>query len=177
MLNKIPLKSFIYSLLFMCLIDNAIGQDKTLSIEQTLDIVRKFHPVVKQSYLQNEISKNELRASRGVFDPSIQINTEEKTFDNKLYYKYNTSELKIPLWYGIDIKAGTENNLGERIDPTLTKNQSTFLGVSLDPFRGIIVDKRKSIVIQARNFVELTRNEQLLVVNDYLTQRVPSGIG
>lgn len=168
MLNKIPLKSFIYSLLFMCLIDNAIGQDKTLSIEQTLDIVRKFHPVVKQSYLQNEISKNELRASRGVFDPSIQINTEEKTFDNKLYYKYNTSELKIPLWYGIDIKAGTENNLGERIDPTLTKNQSTFLGVSLDPFRGIIVDKRKSIVKQARNFVELTRNEQLLVVNDLL---------
>ena len=152
----------------MCLIDNAIGQDKTLSIEQTLDIVRKFHPVVKQSYLQNEISKNELRASRGVFDPSIQINTEEKTFDNKLYYKYNTSELKIPLWYGIDIKAGTENNLGERIDPTLTKNQSTFLGVSLDPFRGIIVDKRKSIVKQARNFVELTRNEQLLVVNDLL---------
>jgi outer membrane protein TolC len=114
------------------------------------------------------MAKNELRASKGVFDPSIQINNEEKTYDNKLYYKYNTSELKIPLWYGIDIKAGTENNLGERLDPMLTKNKSAFVGVSMDPFRGLIVDKRNSIVKQAKSFVELTKNEQLLVVNDLL---------
>jgi outer membrane protein TolC len=149
---------------------NSFAQDKSLSIENTLDIVRKYHPVIKQSFLQNEMAKNELRASKGVFDPSIQINNEEKTYDNKLYYKYNTSELKIPLWYGIDIKAGTENNLGERLDPMLTKNKSAFVGVSMDPFRGLIVDKRNSIVKQAKNFVELTKNEQLLVVNDLLLE-------
>ena len=146
------------------------SQDKTLSIENTLDIVRKYHPVIKQSFLQNEMAKNELQSSKGVFDPSIQINNQEKTYDNKLYYKYNSTELKIPLWYGIDIKAGTENNIGERIDPTLTKNKSAFVGVSMDPFRGIIVDKRKSIVRQAQNFVELTKNEQSLVVNDLLLE-------
>ena len=162
------LKPFIYTLLFIACIGNSFAQDKSLSIENTLDIVRKYHPVIKQSFLQNEIAKNELRASKGVFDPSIQINNEEKTYDNKLYYKYNTSELKIPLWYGIDIKAGTENNLGERLDPMLTKNKSAFVGVSMDPFRGLIVDKRNSIVKQAKSFVELTKNEQLLVVNDLL---------
>ncbi len=162
------LKPFIYTLLFIGCIGNSFAQDKSLSIENTLDIVRKYHPVIKQSFLQNEIAKNELRASKGVFDPSIQINNEEKTYDNKLYYKYNTSELKIPLWYGIDIKAGTENNLGERLDPMLTKNKSAFVGVSMDPFRGLIVDKRNSIVKQAKSFVELTKNEQLLVVNDLL---------
>ena len=162
------LKPFIYTLLFIACIGNSFAQDKSLSIENTLDIVRKYHPVIKQSFLQNEMAKNELRASKGVFDPSIQINNEEKTYDNKLYYKYNTSELKIPLWYGIDIKAGTENNLGERLDPMLTKNKSAFVGVSMDPFRGLIVDKRNSIVKQAKSFVELTKNEQLLVVNDLL---------
>ena len=162
------LKPFIYTLLFIACIGNSFAQEKNLSIENTLDIVRKYHPVIKQSFLQNEIAKNELRASKGVFDPSIQINNEEKTYDNKLYYKYNTSELKIPLWYGIDIKAGTENNLGERLDPMLTKNKSAFVGVSMDPFRGLIVDKRNSIVKQAKSFVELTKNEQLLVVNDLL---------
>lgn len=166
--NKMSRNSLLYTLVLVCLLGNAYGQDKTLSIENTLDIVRKFHPVIKQSFLQNEISKNQLQASRGVFDPSIQINTQEKTFDNKLYYKYNTSELKIPLWYGIDIKAGTENNIGERLDPTLTKNKSAFVGVSVDPFRGFIVDKRAAVVKQAKNFVELTKNEQLLVVNDLL---------
>jgi outer membrane protein TolC len=164
------LKPFIYTLLLTCLIGNSFAQDKSLSIENTLDIVRKYHPVIKQSFLQNEMAKNELRASKGVFDPSIQINTEEKTYDNKLYYKYNTSEVKIPLWYGIDIKAGTENNLGERLDPMLTKNKSAFVGVSMDPFRGLIVDKRNSIVKQAKKFVELTKNEQLLVVNDLLLE-------
>jgi outer membrane protein TolC len=162
------LKPFIYTLLFIACIGNSFAQDKSLSIENTLDIVRKYHPVIKQSFLQNEIAKNELRASKGVFDPSIQINNEEKTYDNKLYYKYNTSELKIPLWYGIDIKAGTENNLGERLDPMLTKNKSAFVGLSMDPFRGLIVDKRNAIVKQAKSFVELTKNEQLLVVNDLL---------
>lgn len=162
------IKPFIYTIILTCLMGNAIGQEKTLSVENTLDIVRKYHPVIKQSFLQNELSKNQLKASRGVFDPSIQINTEEKTYDNKLYYKYNTSELKIPLWYGLDIKAGTENNIGERIDPMLTKNKSAFVGLSVDPFRGLIVDKRGAIVKQAKNFVELTKNEQLLVVNDLL---------
>ena len=163
-------KRLIYTLFLPFLIGNANAQDKNLSIENTLDIVRKYHPVIKQSFLQNEMAKNELRASRGIFDPSIQINTNEKTYNNKLYYKYNTSELKIPLWYGIDIKAGTENNIGERIDPTLTRNKSAFVGVSMDPFRGIIVDKRNAVVKQAKNFVDLTKNEQLLVVNDVLLE-------
>ena len=165
-----PIKPFIYTLLFIGCMGQAFAQEKSLSVENILDIVRKYHPVIKQSFLQNEMAKNELRASRGIFDPSIQINTDEKTYDNKLYYKYNTSELKIPLWYGIDIKAGTENNIGERIDPTLTRNKSAFVGVSMDPFRGIIVDKRNAVVKQAKNFVDLTKNEQLLVVNDVLLE-------
>jgi len=170
MLNKMQLKLFIFLLVYACFVGDAFGQNKTLTIDNTLDIVRKYHPVIKQSFLQNEMSKNDLLATKSVFDPSFQMNTEEKTFDNKLYYRFNNTELKIPLWYGIDIKAGTENNIGERIDPSLTINNSAFVGVSLEPFRGIMVDKRNSIVKQAKNFVELTKNEQLLVVNDLLLE-------
>ena len=168
------LKLFIFLLVYACFAGVAFGQDKTLNIENTLDIVRKYHPVIKQSFLQNEMSKNDLLATKSVFDPSFQMNTEEKTFDNKLYYRFNNTELKIPLWYGIDIKAGTENNIGERIDPSLTINNSAFVGVSLEPFRGILVDKRNSIVKQAKNFVELTKNEQLLLVNDLLLETTSS---
>ena len=168
MQNKVYLKLFIFVLVCTGTMSVAFGQEKSLSIENTLDIVRKFHPVIKQSFLQNEISKNELVAAKGIFDPTIQLTNQEKTFDNKLYYKYNTLELKVPLWYGIDIKAGTENNIGDKIDPSLTKNNSAFVGVSIDPFRGIIVDKRNNIVKQAKNMVELTKNEQLLVINDLL---------
>ena len=170
MLNKIQLKLSIFLLVHVCFIGVSFGQNKTLHIDNTLDIVRKYHPIIKQSFLQNEMSKNELLATKSVFDPSFQMNTEEKTYDNKLYYRFNNTELKIPLWYGIDIKAGTENNIGERIVPSLTINNSAFVGVSLEPFRGIMFDKRNSIVKQAKNFVELTKNEQLLVVNDLLLE-------
>ena len=159
---------YIFTILFISVFGCAFGQEKNLSIDNTLDIVRKYHPVIRQSFLRNEISKNELMASKGVFDPIIQINSQEKTLDNKQYYKYNSTELKIPIWYGIDIKAGTENNYGDRIDPTLTKNKSAFVGVSMDPFRGLLVDKRKSIINQANNIVELTKNEQLLIINDLM---------
>lgn len=162
------MKQLFYILIISLFIADAKAQENTLSIDNTLDIVRKYHPVIKQTRLEKEISKNELRSAKGVFDPSIQLNNQEKIYDNKLYYRYNTTELKIPLWYGIDIKAGTENNIGDRIDPSLTKDKNAFLGVSVDPFRGLIVDKRRSIVKQAEKFVELTSNEQQLVVNDLI---------
>jgi hypothetical protein len=59
MQNKVYLKLFIFVLVCTGTMSVAFGQEKTLSIENTLDIVRKFHPVIKQSFLQNEISKNE----------------------------------------------------------------------------------------------------------------------
>ncbi len=163
-------KKIIFFTLLTCLIQNNYGQTNTLSVENVLAIVRKYHPVVKQSFLQNQIANNELIIAKSIFDPSIQINTEEKTFDNKFYYKSNLSELKIPLWYGIDLKAGMENNLGDRLDPRLTQNKSSFAGISIDPFRGILLDKRKAMVVQAKNFTELTKNEQLLVVNDLILE-------
>ena len=145
-----------------------LGQDNTLSIENVLSIVKKFHPIVKQSNLQNKIAENQLTTAKSVFDPSFQLNTQEKNFDKKLYYRYNNAEIKIPTWYGIDFKAGIEKNIGDRIDPTLTKNTSSFLGVSIDPFRGLLVDKRKAVITQAKIFIELTKNEQLLVINDLI---------
>jgi hypothetical protein len=91
MLNKMQLRLFIFILVYACFAGVAFGQNKTLNIENTLDIVRKYHPVIKQSFLQNEMSKNDLLATKSVFDPSFQMNTEEKTFDNKLYYRFNNS--------------------------------------------------------------------------------------
>jgi outer membrane protein TolC len=162
------LRSILYIIYLSLFFLGATAQDKTLSIENTLDIVRNFHPVVKQSFLQNSIAKNELTAAKSNFDPTVQINTQEKKFDDLLYYRYNNAELKIPTWYGIDIKAGIENNIGEKTDPALSKYRNSYIGASIDPLRGIIVDKRRAFVNQAKYFVELTKNEQRLVVNDLI---------
>ncbi|MEY2594926.1 MAG: hypothetical protein RI965_198, partial [Bacteroidota bacterium] len=147
---------------------NVFAQEKTLSLDNTLDIVRKFHPIIRQSNLQINQANNALLSSRGVFDPTLGIVGENKTFDNKQYFNYYNPELKIPTWYGIDFKAGLENNIGQRLDPSLTADKSTYVGVSLDPLRGLIYDKRRAAVQQATSMVKLTKQEQLLVVNDLL---------
>jgi outer membrane protein TolC len=172
MLNKLLHNKILQVLVFLCLHLAALGQENKLSIDNVLDIVRNYHPIVKQSSLRNQIAKNELTSANSIFDPTIQFSKEEKTFDNKFYYQNNNTELKIPLWYGIDVKAGIENNIGERLDPSLSMNNSSFVGVGIDPFRGLLVDKRKSIVKQAQNMTELTKNEQLLVVNDLMLDAI-----
>jgi outer membrane protein TolC len=140
----------------------------TLSLDNALNIVRKFHPVVNQSKLIIDQASNSLQASRGVFDPTLMVDNDRKTFDNKRYFNYYNPELRIPTWYGIDFKAGVENNVGDRLNPAITPNRSAYLGVSLDPLRGLIYDKRRAAVQQANAMVKLTRQEQQLVVNDLL---------
>lgn len=160
-----------FLLLSICLTTSVFelrSQDMTLSLDNALNIVRKFHPIVNQSNLIINQASNSLQASRGIFDPTLMVNNDRKTFDNKQYFNYYNPELRIPTWYGIDFKAGFENNIGERVDPGMSPNRSAYLGISLDPLRGLIYDKRRAAVQQASAMVKLTRQEQQLVVNDLL---------
>ena len=86
--------TIIYLLVLIVTSFNANSQDNKLSIDNVLSIVRKYHPVVKQASIQNKIAENQLTSAKSVFDPTIQINSQEKTFDKKLYYRYNNSEIK-----------------------------------------------------------------------------------
>ena len=156
---------------FLCLMVSYCelrSQYMTLSLDNALNIVRKFHPVVNQSNLIINQASNSLQASRGVFDPTLMVDNDRKTFDNRRYFNYYNPELRIPTWYGIDFKAGIENNVGDRLNPAITPNRSAYLGVSLDPLRGLVYDKRRAAVQQANAMVKLTRQEQQLVVNDLL---------
>lgn len=164
MLNKI-LFPFICLMVSHC---ELRSQSMTLSLDNALNIVRKFHPVVNQSNLIINQASNSLQASRGVFDPTLMVDNDRKTFDNRRYFNYYNPELRIPTWYGIDFKAGIENNVGDRLNPAITPNRSAYLGVSLDPLRGLVYDKRRAAVQQANAMVKLTRQEQQLVVNDLL---------
>ena len=70
-----------------------------------LDIVRKYHPVAKQANLIVDSAKANRLAAKGAFDPSFYVSNQQKTFDGKNYYFYTNPELKIPTWYGVDLKA------------------------------------------------------------------------
>jgi len=90
-----------------------------LSQDEFLNIVRSYHPVVRQANLLVDRAAAELIAARAGFDPLLYADGERKTFDGKNYYNIFNPELKVPTWYGIEFKAGLEENYGDNLNNSI----------------------------------------------------------
>jgi outer membrane protein TolC len=145
---------------------------RTLSETEFLNIVRSYHPVARQASLLVERAKADLISARAGFDPAFYMYSDRKTFDGKNYYQYTNPELKIPTWFGIEVKAGLENNRGSFTDPQLSLEKSSYLGVSVPVGKNLLMDKRRAVLQQAKIFRDQSRAEQALIVNDLLLDAV-----
>ncbi len=166
------LQTFFIATLIGCAC-NAMGQDtivpgKPLSEKEFIGIVKQFHPVILQAAIGVEKAKAEITIARGAFDPSVYLNTDKKTFDGKNYYDYVNPELKIPTWYGIEVKAGLENNGGQFLTSEATSGQSSYVGLSLPVAKNLLMDKRRATLQQAKIFQSLSIAEQQNIINDVL---------
>lgn len=160
-------KPLLYILFFLGFINQVTAQEK-LTYDEFINVVRKYHPIAQQAALQTDLAKADLQSARGAFEPSVYLNKNEKEFGGKHYYSYLTSELKVPTWYGLDFKAGTESNQGQYTDIELTKGRSSFVGVSLPLAKGLLIDKRRAVVKQAREMIAYSDEERRLMLNELL---------
>ncbi len=156
---------------FSCILNQGslFAQQKeihTLSVEEFTGILRKFHPVIRQSDLNIEIAKNELLASRGAFDPVFNYSLDQKTFDGKNYFTYRNPELRIPTWYGIEIKTGMEDNSGIFNNPEFTKGISSYLGIKLPLLKNFLIDERRAVLEQSKLYVSLSKIDREILIND-----------
>lgn len=147
---------------------NSFAQHKTLSLTEFIGLVKQNHPVAKQAALQVDKAKADLLSSRGAFDPVFQLETENKTFDNKNYYFYTNPELKFATWPGIDVKAGLENNGGKFIDPEYSIGKTSYLGIEVPLARNLLMDKRRAALMTAKIMVNMGEQERLQMMNDLL---------
>jgi outer membrane protein TolC len=139
-----------------------------LSQEAFLEIVRTYHPVARQGNLLVDRARAEVTAARAGFDPLLYASSERKVFDGKNYYDWFHAELKIPTWFGVEFKAGIEENLGDLLNSEVTPGQSSYLGVSVPLAKNLVMDKRRAILQQARVFREQSKAERNLIMNDLL---------
>jgi len=167
-------KRIVWPLLLVWISSVSRGQDssqftgKILSPEGFIAVVRQYHPVVKQAGILVEKAKAELTLARGGFDPAVYLEADQKTFDGKNYYNYFNPELKIPTWYGIEVKAGLEDNGGQLLNPEASPNQSSYLGISVPLAKNLLMDKRRAVLKQAKIFRSQTEAERQLLINDVL---------
>jgi outer membrane protein TolC len=144
-------------------------QAQLFTPESFIQQVKQFHPVAKQATIQVEKAKADLQSARGGFDPSFNFDASNKTFDGKNYYYYNNPELKIPTGLGgLDIKTGLESNGGKNLNPEVSSGQTSYLGVELPLGKGLLMDKRRATLQQAKIFQSQSQQDQAKMLNDLL---------
>jgi outer membrane protein TolC len=162
-------KSFFLILFFTSLCSISFGQDsvKIFTQENLFWYLTKYHPVSKQAALLTKKGENEVRKQRGQLDPALFSNFYQKQFDEQEYYKLFSGGLKIPTWYGVDLSAGLDQNLGVNLNPEdkLPSNGLLFAGVSVPLGQGLFIDKRRASIKQAKLYLQRTGAEQELILN------------
>ncbi|CAN5658521.1 TolC family protein [soil metagenome] len=163
------MKKIITLLCACCMLCDGFAQQTTLfSVDAFIEQVRLNHPVAKQSNILVEKAAAALLSSRGGFDPVLTLDASRKTFDGKNYYFYTNPELKIPTWIGVDVKAGLESNGGQYLNPEVTAGNTSYLGLEVPLAKGLLMDKRRAALQQAKIFRDQSEQERLQTVNDLL---------
>ncbi|HAK11122.1 MAG TPA: hypothetical protein DIW54_14525 [Chitinophagaceae bacterium] len=139
-----------------------------MAVDAFIAQVKQNHPVAKQASLQVAIAEAALLTARGNFDPTLQGDFERKTFDKKNYFNYWNPELKVPTWIGADIKYGLESNSGTFLNSESTAGNTSYFGIEMPVARGLLMDKRRAAVLQAKQYRNMSEQERLKMLNDLL---------
>ncbi|MGA9638530.1 TolC family protein [Flavobacterium sp.] len=134
------------------------------TFEEYLGYVKKFHPLVKNANLEISKAQADLMAARGAFDPKIEVDFDKKQFKDKTYYSILNSSFKIPTWYGVEIKAGFDQNEGVYLNPeNNVPNQGlASLGISIPLGQGLLINQRMADLRKAKLQLELSQSERKL---------------
>jgi outer membrane protein TolC len=158
----------LFCFLFSCI--NIYAQEKKiLPLENFIAKVKTHHPLARVANIQLDKANANLLMAKGGFDPSVSVDLSSKIFDSKNYYNYNQAELKVPLPIG-EVKTGIENNGGQFLESEISKGRSSYLGVEIPLVKGLMIDKRRAFLQQAKIAVQQNTAQQKLLLNDLLLE-------
>jgi outer membrane protein TolC len=135
---------------------------KEFTFAEFLGYVKKYHPLVKSANLEISQAQANLMMARGAFDPKIEIDFDKKQFKDKEYYSLLNSSFKIPTWYGIELKAGFDNNEGVYINPenTVPSTGLTSIGINVPLGQGLFINQRMADIRKAKLQIQLSQSER-----------------
>jgi outer membrane protein TolC len=144
-------------------------KNKVLTVADFIEKVKQHHPLARVAAIKVDNAKANLLMAKGAFDPTIEFDASNKTFDSKNYYYYNNSSLKVPLPIG-DIKTGVENNGGQFLESEITRGRSSYIGVEIPIAKGLLIDKRRAILQQANIAIQQSESQKRALLNNLLLE-------
>ena len=152
-----------------------IAPDSTgpaFALADLLAYVTLRHPVARQAALLPERALQEVRFARGVFDPAATSKYYGKALGGKEYFHDWDTQLRVPLWFGADVKAGFERGVGRYINPEsyTAPTGLSYVGISVPLAQGLLVDERRAAVRQAQALQGLAEAERRGALNKLVLQ-------
>lgn len=159
---KIPI-----SLLLILAFGTVLAQEKRLTLDEYLSLVKSYHPVALQAGIGVDRAFYLRREALGAFDPKLELAQEKKVFNGANYYDYLIPQVKLPLWYGIDLKGSYTTYTGDFVNPEnkVPAAGLGFVGLSVPLGSGLIIDERRAALKQASLFQNMAANEQQQILN------------
>ncbi|WP_298247396.1 TolC family protein [uncultured Christiangramia sp.] len=164
-------KTLLIALLLLPVLQYGQTQDSiVLNFEEYLQMVKTFHPVVRQARLKADLGDAELLKARGGFDPKIEANYDRKDFKDTRYFDLFNAAFKIPTWYGVELKAKFEQNEGFYLNPqnTVPDDGLFAAGISVPIGQGLFINERMAALKQAKAYQQQSLADQQLAVNKVL---------
>lgn len=170
-----------FQILLICLwpwVVNAqtINSPNTLSFSQYLQIVRTYHPVIREAAIEVEMAQGEILKANGAFNPIISAEMGQKVLGGTQYYSYTNPTVKWPVWFGAEIEAGTERWQGDRLEVGQTKGDISYIGVSVPLLKDLLLDKRRAYLQQARVMHSMAKSQRQIWVNDIMFEAIETYI-
>lgn len=143
------------------------AQEKRLTLDEYLSLIKSYHPVALQAGIGVDRAFFLRREALGAFDPKLELAQEKKVFNGTNYYDYLIPQVKLPLWYGIDLKGSYTTYSGNFVNPENRVPEAGlgFVGLSLPLGSGLIIDERRAALKQAGLFQNMAANEQQQILN------------
>lgn len=131
-----------------------------------------YHPAARQADLLDAEARANMRMARGHFDPKLYSDWEQKSFGGEEYFTFGNSGLKVPTWYGLELKAAFNTATGIQVDPEhkLPAVGQAVAGIQASLGQGMIIDERRAALQQARIFTQSNEAERRILLNDLLVE-------
>lgn len=141
-----------------------------LTYQEYLFNLINYHPIAKQASLKIELADLNWLSAKGNLDPTLDADWNQKSFDDKRYYRIFRNRLRVPTKYGVDLVAGYENTQGVFLNPENKTDEYGLwnIGIEVNVLQGLLVNERQTALKQANVIQEMAINQQQIILNELL---------
>ncbi len=127
-----------------------------LSIKDLFYQIERYHPLFQIANIQELYGNVNRTKALSKFEPSLNYDSKEKTFDGKSYYNQSYFEIESNTPTPISFSAGLENNSGAFLNnESYTPSSGLgYIGVQVPLLKNLITDQRRTLLKQSKIFID-----------------------